>query len=335
MAFLTIVLMSFLPAFGYAWIIYWIDHYEKEPKRLLVGSFLWGAFVAVIIAIIGTVVLEGGFYALTGDEVLTDLTSATVFAPIVEEISKGLAVLIVFWRFHDEFDTILDGIVYAGITALGFAATENVLYLFMGYESGGGIGLLVLFLLRVIIGGWNHPVFTAFVGIGLAMARNTHNRIIKVIAPFIGLILAILTHSLHNTLATVLVYMYELGGLVVTILVDWTSWLVVFGVIIWAIVRERKWIRHYLKEEVDTGLITQEQYELVQTVGKRIIMQSRALFKEPHGQTRHLFQLCAELAQKKHHLARLGPDMETLRAIDRLRQQITKHQATLEPRVEA
>ena len=93
--------------------------------------------------------------------------------------------------------------------------------------------------------------------------------------------------------------MYELGGLVVTILVDWTSWLVVFGVIIWAIVRERKWIRHYLKEEVDTGLITQEQYELVQTVGKRIIMQSRALFKEPYGQTRHLFQLCAELAQKK------------------------------------
>ena len=48
-----------------------------------------------------------------------------MIAPIIEESLKGLAVLLVFLLFRKEFDSILDGIVYAAITALGFAATEN------------------------------------------------------------------------------------------------------------------------------------------------------------------------------------------------------------------
>ena len=59
--------------------------------------------------------------------------------------------------------------MYAGITALGFAATENFFYIYTyGYREQGLAGILSLFLIRVILVGWQHPFFTMFTGIGLA-----------------------------------------------------------------------------------------------------------------------------------------------------------------------
>src|SRR5205823_13992716 len=47
---------------------------------------------------------------------------------VIEEGSKGLGVLLAYLIFRKYFDDILDGIVYAGVVALGFATVENVLY---------------------------------------------------------------------------------------------------------------------------------------------------------------------------------------------------------------
>ena len=113
----------------------------------------------------------------------------------------GLAVLLVFLFFRTEFDSILDGIVYAGVVALGFAATENTIYIWRGYNAGGWQGLFQLVFIRVILVGWQHPVYTAFTGIGLAFARMNRSVLVKFFAPIIGFSLAMLTHSLHNTLA--------------------------------------------------------------------------------------------------------------------------------------
>ncbi|NJO84721.1 MAG: PrsW family intramembrane metalloprotease, partial [Blastochloris sp.] len=65
------------------------------------------------------------------------------------------------------------------IVALGFAATENVLYLFFsGYAEDGWGGLFLLFVLRVLLGAWGHAFYTSFIGIGLAMARLNRGRTI-------------------------------------------------------------------------------------------------------------------------------------------------------------
>ena len=72
MPLLSAIGLSFIPAFGYAWIVYWIDHYEREPKRLLVGAFLWCGIVAVIGALILSLVFEAGIYFITNDESLAD-----------------------------------------------------------------------------------------------------------------------------------------------------------------------------------------------------------------------------------------------------------------------
>src|SRR5262245_49331632 len=51
MALMLSVVLSFVPAFCYAAVVYWIDRYEKEPGALLLGVFVWGAVIAVIGAI--------------------------------------------------------------------------------------------------------------------------------------------------------------------------------------------------------------------------------------------------------------------------------------------
>jgi len=112
-------------------------------------------------------------------------------------------VLGVFLVFHREFDSVLDGIIYAGVAALGFAATENTYYIFTyGFQESGWSGLLSLTFIRTILVGWQHPFYTAFIGIGLATARINRNWLIKIIAPLLGWALAMFTHAFHNTVAS-------------------------------------------------------------------------------------------------------------------------------------
>lgn len=302
MAFFVAVALSFIPAFFYAAIVYWLDRFEKEPLRLLVGAFVWGAFVATMGAIVWTSVLQLGIGLLVGD-VAADIAGTTILAPIVEEILKGLAVALIFLIFPHEFDSILDGMVYAAITALGFAATENVLYLyFLAYQDGGYPDMFVLFFLRVILGGWGHAVYTAFIGIGLAAARLNPNPIAKLLFPIIGLGVAIFLHALHNGMAVFLVGAAGLSGFVALLLVDWFSWIVALGVVIWAIRREQRWMQDQLRDEVAMGVLSQAQYEAACS----IMGQSRARLQGRNA--RRFYNACANLAQKKHQLARFGEE---------------------------
>ncbi len=151
--FLLSVVCGFLPMFFLAGLIYWLDRYEKEPKLLLGGVFGWGAIVAVIGALILQIVLGQSVLLLTGSEVVEEAVSSSLFAPVTEEILKGLAVLLVFLLVRHEFDSVLDGIVYACMVALGFAATEDVLYYFSAYSESGLGGMAVLVYMRFIVFG--------------------------------------------------------------------------------------------------------------------------------------------------------------------------------------
>ncbi|EFO79067.1 putative integral membrane protein [Oscillochloris trichoides DG-6] len=322
MVFLIAVLLSFGPAFLYAAIVYWLDRFEKEPLHLLGGAFLWGACVATLGAIIATSVLEVGVEVITGNAALAELTGTTLLAPLVEESLKGLAVLLIVLLFPHEFDSVLDGMVYAAITALGFAATENVLYLyFMGYQEGGMADMITLFVLRVILGGWGHAVYTAFIGIGLAVARLRPGWTIKLAAPFLGWCVAVFLHALHNGMATVLGGSFGLGGLLATLLVDWTGWAAALGIVIWAILRERRWMRDYLREEVEMGVISPAQYLVASSIKSQIGLGMRGRAQ------RDFYATCAELVHKKHQLQTLGDERGNSRRVAALREDLVRQSA--------
>jgi len=321
MPLLVSIFFGFAPMFLFAGFINWLDRYEKEPKALLGAAFTWGVVIAGGGAYIVNTVLGIGVYIVTGSEGATDFATASIIAPIVEESLKGLAVLVVFFLFRKEFDSILDGIIYAGITALGFAAIENVLYIYeYGYQQDGWAGLWQLVFIRVILVGWQHPFYTAFTGIGLAITRMNRNIFIKIIAVPGGFAMAVFTHSFHNTFGN---WIGGLEGLVAGTFVDWVLWFFMLLFIIWMIVHERNILKRRLAGEVQNGLISPAQYRtaisFAQT-GARM----NALSSGSYRATARFYQVCGELAHKKEQLAKLGDESGNLAIIEKLRGELTQ-----------
>ena len=321
MGFLVSLLFGCVPMLLFAGFLYWLDRYEKEPKILVGAGFLWGAFIAAGVAFAVNTVLGMGLYLVTGSETATEFATGSLVAPPVEEILKGLAVLLIFLIFRAEFDSVLDGIVYAGITALGFAATENTYYIYTyGYQESGYEGLLWLVFVRVILVGWQHPFYTSFIGIGLAITRLNRQLWIKLLAPALGLGIAILAHSIHNTLASLL---SGIGGLVFGTLVDWIGWFGMFLVILWAIWQVQNRIRKYLKEETENGIISTAQYKTACSAWLQSKARLSSIFMGKHRATARFYQLCAELAHKKYQLEKLE-EFQYLKVIEKTRSELAQ-----------
>ncbi len=322
MAFLAALFFGFVPMFLFAYILYWLDHYEKEPLPLLVGVFAWGAVVAAGGSYVMNTLFGVSVFTLTGSEELSSLTTGSISAPLFEETFKGLAVLGVFLVFRREFDSILDGIVYAGIAALGFAATENVLYIWRGYADGGWGGLLALVGIRVILVGWQHPVYTSFIGMGLAIARGQRLAFFKILAALGGWFLAMFTHSVHNGLA----HFTSLDNLTcfIGLFLDWLGVFFMFAMIIWAGWIEQRNIMRYLKEEVQMGLIDARHYSTAISAWRQGLARMSSLFRGNYRATSRFYQVMGELAHKKHQLAKLGEEGGNSAIIQRYRDELTR-----------
>jgi RsiW-degrading membrane proteinase PrsW (M82 family) len=322
MGILLSLFFGFVPMLLFAWLIYWLDRYEKEPKVLLGGVFLWGAVVAAGGAFLVNTLLGMGVFLFTGSAKVTEVTTGSLIAPIVEESLKGFAVLMVFLIFRREFDSILDGIVYAAIVALGFAATENIYYIYTyGFQDAGMSGLFFMAFVRVVLVGWQHPFYTAFTGIGLAIARLNKSFIIKLFAPFGGWMLGVFTHAFHNTLAELFP---SLIGLAFGAAVDWSGWLMMFIFVLWAIYREQKNLIQHLREEVTLGVLTPNQYRTACSTWLQSAARLGALFSGQYLATGRFYQLCGELAHKKGQRQRLGEEGGNTAIIERLRGELTR-----------
>ncbi len=194
---LLATLLAALPVVPLVACFLWLDRYEPEPTRLLVDALLWGAFAATAIAI-----LVGGVGGVFG--AVTDHASLALVAPVTEEAGKGLFLLLLLWWRRHELDGILDGLVYAGLVGVGFAFTENVLYLSAAWDGtdgigpGGAAGVTSTFLLRCVVSPFAHPLFTAFTGIGIGLAVGSRSRSVRLLAPLGGYALAVLAHGAWN-----------------------------------------------------------------------------------------------------------------------------------------
>jgi protease PrsW len=184
----------------------WVDRWEPEPTKLLWLAFGWGACVATITALLINNTAEA-----VGDLVLGkgngDKVGAMVSAPLFEEAVKGAFVLVVFLRLRDEFDGVVDGIVYAGFVAAGFAFTENIYYFgraFAEHGFGGATtaGVVTAFILRGVLSPFTHPLFTCVFGATVGVAARTTNPHTRVLAPIGGYLGAVVLHALWNGSAT-------------------------------------------------------------------------------------------------------------------------------------
>jgi protease PrsW len=258
---------ALLPVVPVVAVFLWIDRWEPEPARLLWLAFAWGACGATL-----TALLINNTAAVVGDLLLGkgggDTVSAVVSAPLIEEAAKGAFVLgILLWRRH-EFDGVVDGIVYGGMCAAGFAFTENIYYFGRVFlEHGfGTTGVVGAFILRGVLAPFTHPLFTVMTGIGLGIAATTRRRGVRIGAAGGGYLLAVALHALWNAAAT-------LGNATTFLNVYFLIMVPVFiGAVLlvqWARRREQRIVAKALPELAGEGLVAASEVELLGSLKQR------------------------------------------------------------------
>jgi len=268
-ALVVAMFMAVLPVPIYAMLILSLERHVREPGWLLAGAFFWGAVVAVMIA----------FFINTGASVVlstvvgqawANLIAPSLIAPVVEETSKGLALLLIFLFVRYQFNNMLDGIVLGALVGLGFAMTENVLYFARAYNAGGFIGVTVLFFVRVILNGFGHAMYTAATGAGLGLAEETTNPIVRVVAPILGYFMAMFLHFSWNTMSSLVSSIRAAPGIQLLVLVPAMSLflcvpgvLVLIAIAVFAWRRETRIITAELQEEVARGVVLPGEYALL------------------------------------------------------------------------
>nr|WP_244177913.1 PrsW family intramembrane metalloprotease [Streptomyces atriruber] len=239
----------------------WLDRVAPGPWRNLLFSFSWGACAAALVAIVANSFAIRWIATATADPSSADTLGATVIAPIVEESAKAAAVLLVFLFRRRDFTGIVDGVVIAGVTATGFAFTENILYLGNAFvtdqlsrESGLASVTAATFFVRVVMSPFAHPLFTVLTGIGFGIAALSAERQLlrRVLLPLGGLLLAMGMHALWNGSAV----FGQFGFFTVYALFMLPAFGLLTWLAIWTRQRELRMIREELPVYAAAGWLT-------------------------------------------------------------------------------
>jgi RsiW-degrading membrane proteinase PrsW (M82 family) len=292
-----------LPVPIYVMLLLWIDRYEAEPLWMLATAFFWGALVAVFIAIVLNTINGAIVTAATHSVQIGETFGAVISAPIVEESAKALIILILFVWKKDEFDGIVDGIVYAGMVGLGFAMTENILY-YGRAVSGGAGSLTFIFILRGMAAPFSHPLFTSMTGIGLGWSRQSNNGFVKVVAPVLGFMAAILLHATWNGTAT---YGGPIGFFAGYFLIMGPAFIVTLMVIFFSLRREGRIVREFLYPDFQNGFFDGHEYEKLCSIHGRMGLSWQAMTARGYAGWRTRMrcnQIASELAFHRSRVAR-------------------------------
>ncbi|HTL39893.1 MAG TPA: PrsW family glutamic-type intramembrane protease [Pseudolysinimonas sp.] len=246
--------------------IRWIDRWEPEPRTGLIFAFLWGAGVAVLIALVTDYNISEQISAGGGATNGTIFLQTVFQAPIVEEFAKGLGVLLIFIVGRRFFDGPVDGIVYAATIAGGFAFTENIQYFGLQIAEAGGFDGSVgeIFFVRGILSPFAHVMFTSMTGLLIGLAARRGSVLLSIGAFFVGLIPAILLHMFWNG---ALFFVYDFYGYYLIVQVP------LFGVAVLMVFllrrREARMTQVHLQEYANAGWLNASEVTMLGTPAGR------------------------------------------------------------------
>jgi len=183
---MNLLLLAVAPIFIIIIYIYFKDKYEKEPKRLLLYNFLLGAILSIIVTTIIYYVFDYMLPLTNNTSIFQQFIKAFIVVGLTEEFSKYIIVRY-YAQKNKNFNEPFDGIVYAVMVSMGFAATENIFYVLVGgYQTA---------LLRAFTAVPAHATFGILMGYYMGKAKFSNNRIALNLT---GLLLAIIFHGAYD-----------------------------------------------------------------------------------------------------------------------------------------
>jgi RsiW-degrading membrane proteinase PrsW (M82 family) len=125
----VIVFAAVLPAFLLVAYIYWKDKYQREPLSQIAKGVFYGVASAAVALVLELLFQVCGLVSEDPANWMQAVWKAFIGAAVPEEAAK-LFMLYLLLRHNRYFDERFDGIVYAVCVGMGFAGTENIIYLF-------------------------------------------------------------------------------------------------------------------------------------------------------------------------------------------------------------
>ena len=321
-------------AFG-LFVVRRMDRNEKEPWRLVLVAAAWGAIVATSLVIWGETVwdqvAQGTLVPGPG------LDASTAFsAGLLEELAKGLAVVLLFLVMRNDFDDIVDGIVYGAAVGLGFNFLESIAYMTNMYAifSPDGYGWYAAGLQwygRQVLGlFFGHATYTAFIGAGLGIARQLPNKRQKGFAIASGFLVAIAGHFSWDAWVQFFPIDNTLFGLVEihlrTLIMTGPFTAAVIALLIFGIRYEAMGLVDQMQKEAATGsgAILSEDVVILASPWRRLKQRLRALRRgglRAYLEVARLQTAQLDLAMERWHRERKEIDTP-LEAEDALRQRV-------------
>ncbi|MFN6516706.1 MAG: PrsW family intramembrane metalloprotease [Nostoc sp. CreGUA01] len=238
------------------WFLTHKDRYEREPAKLALLGFLWGGLVAPwVMALPGNNAILSLFAKLTSLDFYSHWSPAFT-APIVEESSKfvGLVMLALLARNHVR--NAYDGFLLGAFVGLGFQVFEDVSYIVLAPNESFGsqqvANALQVLVVRTVSGFWSHSLYTAVAGTGFGYFLEAKNRSFgHRLAVLVGFfLLACLAHSCWDAVGGFIGFA-PIGIVIgtVAILLAWR----------FSEQRQRKFVRVLLADDVANGIVTEAE----------------------------------------------------------------------------
>jgi protease PrsW len=191
-------------------VLWYLDRRERESPYAFAAAFLWGGLIATTVALpLNTAAIMAvtqwleqfpELGAMLGPDAAM-MIGAPLSAPIVEETTKGLGIVLLFWLLRGEFDNVRDGFIYGALIGAGFNWFESALYVQQNFVEFGtapyGFQIGTRFAWLGLAG---HALFSGIFGAALGAARATAKLWLRVLAPIAGFALAVLGHAWNNSL---------------------------------------------------------------------------------------------------------------------------------------
>jgi RsiW-degrading membrane proteinase PrsW (M82 family) len=318
-------------------ILRFLDRRERESPALFAVAILWGALIGTGLALpLNSTILVAVNRWLSEQPLLKEylgpgaalLIGAPLAGPVVEEITKGLGVLTLFWLLRAEFDNVRDGLVYGALVGVGFNLVEAPLYVAQGLSQDGLAPWGLQFGARFsLLGLGGHALFMGIFGAFLGMARQTTRGWVRVTAPVLGLLLAVVAHALNNSLPLLVTILLRSAGeklpepgpppsigflrawLVSSAqnLIVFFPFVVLLFVLLW---RSGRWERRVIREELANevgGPVTPAEYEQIK---RDRVFRTRRIVATDRRRSAALVNAQHELAFRRRHVRDDGGDPE-------------------------
>lgn len=191
--FLALIL-ALAPGAALMWYIRYLDRYEPEPWRNIAMAFFAGCLSVIPAVLIGIPLDKIKFAGFLGT-----VWTAFVVAALVEEVCKG-AMAYAVTRKKSEFNEVMDGVVYFGAAHMGFAITENLLYVFA--NSGGNVAqALMTAFVRTTTAVPLHVVVGMIMGYHMGMAKFGSSPGERIKHYLEALLIPVLLHGFYDVAA--------------------------------------------------------------------------------------------------------------------------------------